>query len=87
VSKFIYNLSASFHTKNGIIHHMTEKEFHDTLALDNPPNHFDSYWTALWHIYKDDWQSAHDIVDGPSGSIYYWVFEIKSHMIFYFRFV
>jgi len=37
---------------------MTEKEFHDTLALDNPPNHFDSYWTALWHIYKDDWQSG-----------------------------
>jgi hypothetical protein len=45
---------------------MTLSEFKSSLSNENPPDGISSQLEALWYDAKGDWNSAHDLADGPS---------------------
>ena len=59
---------------------MTKSSFHQSLSLSSPPDSFDPYFKALWYVFNGDWQSAHDIVDGPPGNTYAWLHALVHRM-------
>jgi hypothetical protein len=42
---------------------MSRSKFHESLALDKPPQEFCAPLTALWWDSKGEWARAHDLVD------------------------
>ncbi|MCI0336769.1 MAG: hypothetical protein L0226_04270 [Acidobacteria bacterium] len=45
---------------------MTFEEFEASLTSDQPPAILSPYLTALWHEKRDDWKTAHEIVQDIS---------------------
>ena len=59
---------------------MKKDEFLNSLSEPSPPIDYNDYWKAIWYIFNDDWQAAHEIVDGPSGTLYAWMHAIVHQM-------
>ncbi len=49
------------------------EEFEETLEKTEPPLDWPIPLRALWYDARDDWHSAHDLVDQLSGPIAKWV--------------
>jgi len=48
-------------------------EFRDFLSDQKPSDDWPKELRALWFDAKNDWHSAHDIVDGMTGEIAKWI--------------
>jgi len=47
---------------------MTYKEFIDSVSRAQPPAGISDLLLALWHEAKDDWETAHNIVQQKEGT-------------------
>ena len=52
---------------------MTYDEFRESLAFDAPPADLTPTLAALWHMEKDDWHAAHEIVQAIESKEAAWV--------------
>ena len=47
--------------------------FKDSLSAERPPQGLDTVLEALWYAGKDNWDKAHDMVDGLPSNNASWV--------------
>ncbi len=52
---------------------MTYDDFRASLSLDAPPSDLPATLAALWHLDKDDWHAAHEIVQAIESRDSAWV--------------
>ena len=52
---------------------MDLQSFKESVTEAIPPNNLQPLLLALWHDAKGDWNTAHDIADGPPGKEAAWV--------------
>lgn len=51
----------------------TYEEFLDSLNQSSPPKEMSTQLMALWYDAKNDWNKAHEYVDGPTDPTSHWI--------------
>ena len=52
---------------------MNSQDFQDSLKERNPPTEWTNTLIALWYDGKEDWQAAHELVDGQNDEHSKWI--------------
>lgn len=52
---------------------MNYKDFQNTLILDAPHDKWSDILKAMWYDANENWDTAHDLVDGMNDALAKWV--------------